>query len=1061
MRKSATVLLSLAVVIVSLCSLLNAQSLTLSPTGTWTVTGAMSQARTGAAAAALNNGSVLVTGGTDANGNVSASAELYGATGAFTAVASMNVARTGHTATWLPNTSGGGYVLVTGGTDPSGVILSSAELYDPVANTWTLLPSPMVDARTGNPATVLPNSSVLLSGGTSGSATSPVVLADLEQFSLSGQQFTFAGALPTARKAHAAAALNDGRVLIAGGTDGNGNTLSSTAIYDPVAGTITNGPSLNTPRANATATTLLDGTVLIAAGSYPEGAAANGNIAELQSAEIFDPVANTITLLAVQLTHARAGHQAFLLPNNNAVLLVGGTYNGSDLASSELYTPWLGTFAATGTMSTPRSSATGAALFPLADGQLLVSGGRNQQTDASGVVTTTTSSSGELYGFATVETNQPDYSPGTPVVVTGTGWQPSEWVSLAVNSTTSGADTPPVVTTQATASGEIADSFWAPDNTDINARFYLKATGQSSGFQAQNTFTDAATVSVTVAGNGYVYGTGSSPAKWYCSYPANTPLTLSGYTYSCTPSINGGTTDDLVAVPTSGYSVGTWTLGSGVTKQSGCTAADADCDITAGSGTDTLGLSFLQSQTITVTAAAPSTAAYDSTFNVAATASSGLTVAITVSGGCSIAGGTVTMTSPSTSCVVSFNQAGNSTYAAATQIQETVTATKASQTITVGTQAPASAAYESTFPVVATSNSGLTVAITVSGGCSIAGGTVTMTSPSTSCVVSFNQAGNTDYNAATQIQETAAATKAAPTAAVTLTTGTNPSTYGVSQTFKTTMTGVSGGATPSGTVGFYNEASGATCSSLGSSTQISTTQTLSSGAASVSTTTLAAGADTILACYSGDTNYNTSSGTLAHTVDQAPSITSAASTTFTVGTAGTFTVAASGYPTSTFTETGSLPSGVTLSSAGALSGTPAAGTGGTYTITITANNTITPNATQSFTLTVDQAPSITSAASTTFTAGTAGTFTVAATGYPAPTFTETGTLPSGVTLSSTGALSGTPAAGTGGTYTITITANNTISPNATQTFTLTVDQAPAITSANKRRSRLGRRAVSR
>jgi hypothetical protein len=98
-----------------------------------------------------------------------------------------------------------------------------------------------------------------------------------------------------------------------------------------------------------------------------------------------------------------------------------------------------------------------------------------------------------------------------------------------------------------------------------------------------------------------------------------------------------------------------------------------------------------------------------------------------------------------------------------------------------------------------------------------------------------------------------------------LTSGANPSTYGASLTFKSTVTGA--GATPTGSVSFYNEASGATCSSLGASTQISTTQTLSGGAASVTTTTLAVGSDTILACYSGDTNHNSSSGTLAHTVN--------------------------------------------------------------------------------------------------------------------------------------------------------------------------------------------------
>jgi len=180
----------------------------------------------------------------------------------------------------------------------------------------------------------------------------------------------------------------------------------------------------------------------------------------------------------------------------------------------------------------------------------------------------------------------------------------------------------------------------------------------------------------------------------------------------------------------------------------------------------------------------------------------------------------------------------------------------------------------------------------------------------------------------------------------------------------------------------------------------------------------------------------------------APTITSANSAGFAVGVAGTFTVTATGTAPITFTETGTLPAGVTLSSGGVLSGTPAAGTAGSYPITITASNGTLPNATQNFTLTVGQAPAITSANSTTFTVGTAGSFTVTATGSPAPTFTETGALPSGVTLvAATGVLSGTPAAGTGGTYAITITAANGVTPNATQSFTLTVNQAPAITSA--------------
>ena len=42
----------------------------------------------------------------------------------------------------------------------------------------------------------------------------------------------------------------------------------------------------------------------------------------------------------------------------------------------------------------------------------------------------------------------------------------------------------------------------------------------------------------------------------------------------------------------------------------------------------------------------------------------------------------------------------------------------------------------------------------------------------------------------------------------------------------------------------------------------------------------------------------------------------------------------------------------------------------------------------------------------------------------------------------TATLAGTPAAGTGGTYPLTITAANGVGPDATQSFTLTVNQAP-------------------
>ncbi|HEY3325199.1 MAG TPA: MBG domain-containing protein, partial [Planctomycetota bacterium] len=296
--------------------------------------------------------------------------------------------------------------------------------------------------------------------------------------------------------------------------------------------------------------------------------------------------------------------------------------------------------------------------------------------------------------------------------------------------------------------------------------------------------------------------------------------------------------------------------------------------------------------------------------------------------------------------------------------------------------------------------------------------------------------GDANFLTSTSPILTQTVTQAATTTA--LSSSLNPSLQGQAVTFTATAGASSpGSGTPTGTVVFKD---GATTLS---------TKTLASGSATFTTSTLANAGHSITAAYSGDTNFIAStSTTLTQTVNQAPAITSGSSTTFTVGSAGSFTVTATGSPAPTFSvSSGTLPAGVSLAGSGVLSGTPASGTGGVYAVTIKASNGIGTDATQNFTLTVNQAPAITSANGTTFTTGAAGSFAATATGFPAPTFSRlAGTLPSGIAFSSAGVLSGTPAAGTGGNYPITISAANGVGTNATQSFTLTVNQAPAITS---------------
>jgi hypothetical protein len=194
--------------------------------------------------------------------------------------------------------------------------------------------------------------------------------------------------------------------------------------------------------------------------------------------------------------------------------------------------------------------------------------------------------------------------------------------------------------------------------------------------------------------------------------------------------------------------------------------------------------------------------------------------------------------------------------------------------------------------------------------------------------------------------------------------------------------------------------------------------------------------------------------TFTLTVDEASGISSASSVTGTVGLALSFKIKTTGYPAATVTESGSLPSGVQFKAkangSATISGTPGQGSGGSYPLTLTATNGIGSASTQDFVLTVNQGPVFTSAGATTVTVGTSFDFGVSVSGSPEPNITETGTLPSGVSfepgLPGSASITGSPAAHTGGTYVVTLKAKGSAG-TTTQSFTLTVNEAPAITSA--------------
>jgi len=119
-------------------------------------------------------------------------------------------------------------------------------------------------------------------------------------------------------------------------------------------------------------------------------------------------------------------------------------------------------------------------------------------------------------------------------------------------------------------------------------------------------------------------------------------------------------------------------------------------------------------------------------------------------------GGDCTNVTVANGCTATATYSGDANHNGSTD-SESITITKANQTITVTTHAPANAMFNTSFTVAATASSGLPVAYSASGSCSNVGATFTMTSGLGTCTVHYNQAGNTNYNAAPEVTESVTA----------------------------------------------------------------------------------------------------------------------------------------------------------------------------------------------------------------------------------------------------------------------------------------------------------------
>lgn len=210
-----------------------------------------------------------------------------------------------------------------------------------------------------------------------------------------------------------------------------------------------------------------------------------------------------------------------------------------------------------------------------------------------------------------------------------------------------------------------------------------------------------------------------------------------------------------------------------------------------------------------------------------------------------------------------------------------------------------------------------------------------------------------------------------------------------------------------------------------------------------------------------------------NTIGYIPDITSAAPVngTYNVAYAG-HQMTAIGSPTSTYSKTsGTLPPGLTLSSAGALTGTPTSP--GLYTFTITADNGFGTDA-ETYTIHIPVPPPVLTAA--TFADAYVGEAYIAGTTWQGPQYhtipstwlsaayavsgtdpfrVTVGNLPPGISLNpNNGQFSGTPT--TAGTYTFTVTgtnsnlaASNPVTQTTTRQYTITVQppRPPMIDSA--------------
>jgi sugar lactone lactonase YvrE len=262
-------------------------------TGECTSTGNLAYPRSGHRATLLQDGRVLITGSHLAGETNQPVAEIYDPkTGLFAATGSMHAARFLHTSTLLPN----GKVLITGGqdNDNDGAYLSSAEIFDPATGEFTEIGGGMADgARADHQATLLDNGKVLITGG-NGVDNDGYYTSTAEIYDPVTNSFASVGYMAYHHEGHQAALLRDGTVLLIGGNDSG----ATNEIFDPLTSTFRPTGPMSFNRSGGAAAVLTDGRVLITGGLSTGDGSSTTDTAEVWNPRVPFPthiISGTIT----------------------------------------------------------------------------------------------------------------------------------------------------------------------------------------------------------------------------------------------------------------------------------------------------------------------------------------------------------------------------------------------------------------------------------------------------------------------------------------------------------------------------------------------------------------------------------------------------------------------------------------------------------------------------------------------------------------------------------------------------------------------------------------------